>query len=88
MDWLTMFFPWSGALDRISTQLKEILLKQSELAAQLTAANERVLKIIGETKALLEAIANQDEVSPEVEAAAATLTATIAEADNQVPDAA
>lgn len=74
--------------------LKVIIMKQNELAAQLNATAENVRKIETETRTLLTKVAdlqaaleNQDNVSPDLEAAAAALQAQVQVVDDLVPDA-
>lgn len=61
------------------------MANQTELANQLNALNAQMTKIMGEVQTLLDAIANGGQVSPEVEAAVAQLSATIQAVDDQNP---
>lgn len=72
---------------------EKLTMTQAELAAQLTAAKEEVIKVQGETrklidlnKTLLDAIANGPAVSPEVKQAADELSAQVKVADDLIPD--
>lgn len=60
-------------------------IKQTEVAAELVALKEQVVKIKAEVTAkltaLAEAIANQGNASPEVEAALADLKSVVTEVD-------
>ena len=73
---------------------KTIMASQAELAAQLKANTEQAAKIGAETQTLLdkirdllEQLANQSGVTPELQAAADALKAQLQVVDDLVPDA-
>jgi methyl-accepting chemotaxis protein len=71
--------------------LKQILMNQTELAAQLAALTEQTKKSFGEINGKLAeldaAIAAQGNVSPEVQAALEELKAAVQSNDDLIPDA-
>lgn len=71
--------------------LKQILMNQTELAAQLTALTEQTKKSFGEINGKLAeldaAIAAQGNVAPEVTAALEGLRSAIQDNDNLIADA-
>lgn len=81
-------------INELEHQLKHIAMKQSELAEQLTTITGQVAKIGTESAATLQkvadleaALANQDNVTPEVQAAFDALKAQVTVVDDLVPDA-
>lgn len=66
-------------------------MKQSEVAAELVAIKEQAVKskaeIISKLDALEQAIANQENASPEVEAALADVRIAVGEIDSLIEDA-
>ncbi len=75
------------ALDRQEEMLMEILMTQADLAVQLNAAADQAAKVNGEILALLAVIATEDEVSPELQAAADRVSAAIQANDDLNADA-
>ena len=71
--------------------LKQILMNQTELAAQLSALTEQTKKSFGEISTKLseldQAIAAQGNVSPEVVAALDNLKAAVQQNDDLIADA-
>ena len=78
----------------IQTQGEKIMATQAELAAQLTAATEKLKKIGSETTTLLTKVKDLTDiiaggtipVTPELQAAADALTAQAGVVDDLVPD--
>ncbi len=64
-------------LDRQEEILMEIVMTQADLAAQLNAAADQAAKVNTEILALLAIIANQNNVDPELQAAADRVSAAI-----------
>lgn len=88
-----------AALASVSAQLTELkgllMSTQAQLAADITAVADQVTKIGGETRTLLDKIAELQaaidaagSVAPEVTEAMAALQAQVAVVDGLVPDAA
>lgn len=91
-----LHFPQARADDMalISESLLQIMTTQTELAAALSTATEKITKIGAETSALLakiadltDAIAGANLTTPEVDAALAALQAQVDVVDALVPDA-
>lgn len=74
-------------LNIIKLQNHKILMTQQELAQQLDALTTQTTKIKAEVQALLDAIANAGNVSPEVQTAVDNLKAAIQGVDDLNPDA-
>lgn len=82
------------ALESIHQKLNTIMATQAELAAQLNEVTTQVGKIKTETQATLTkvseleaALANQDNVSPELQTAFDNLKAQVIAVDELIPDA-
>lgn len=75
---------------RINSKLNKILMKQTEVAAELVAVKEQAVKAKAEVMAKLAeletAIGNQENASPEVEAALAELKTAVGDIDNLIED--
>ena len=80
-----------AVLKQINKKLLKIMASQEEVAAQLTALTAQLEKVKAEIQAnldaLAQAIADQGNATPEVEAALAALTASVQSADDLNPDA-
>ena len=81
-------------LNQVIERLKSMAQTQTELAAQLKASTDQVAKIGGETRTLLtkvqellDQLATQTGVTPELQAAADDLKAQLQIVDDLVPDA-
>lgn len=74
------------SLSRQEVTLQEILMSQADLAVQLNAQADQVEKVKGEVQNLLDVIAAQNDVSPELQAAADRLAASIQGVDDLNPD--
>jgi len=81
----------SQKIDFLTEKTKIILMTQAEelqLLRDLKAQNEKAkAEILAKIQALEDAIANQGNTSPEVDAALADLKASIQSTDDIVPDA-
>lgn len=93
MGLLNWLFPTRSALLRIEHKLGVIMVKQSEVAADVRAATEQLRKIGAETTELLakvdeleEAASNQDNASDELTAAVAALKEQAQKVDDLVAD--
>jgi len=71
----------------IIKQNYNMALSQAELAAKLEAATAKVTKIGTEVQALKDIIVSQGNVTPEVEAALASLETALTGVDDLNPDA-
>jgi len=94
VHWSNDVLGWERRLQILEIQGERIMATQAEAAAQLTAVNERLAKIGGETQALTEKIvelqavlADQNQVSPELQAAIDAVVARAESVDSLVPDA-
>jgi hypothetical protein len=94
LEWLKSHANLATKHDLKELELK-IMASQAELAAQLKANTEQAAKIGAETQTLLdkirdllEQLANQSGVTPELQAAADALKAQLQVVDDLVPDAA
>lgn len=74
----------------INIKLNKMAKTQKEVAAELVAVKEQVVKFKGEVvaklSALADAIANQGQADPDVEAALADLKTTVQSADDLIED--
>jgi septal ring factor EnvC (AmiA/AmiB activator) len=84
---------WPATQSDLAKVERNIMATQAEVTAQLTATQAQVAKIGVETRTLLEkitelqaAIDNQNNVSPELQAAADALAAQVKVVDDLVPD--
>lgn len=81
-------------LNELDNQLKEIMAKQSDLAQEMATITAQVAKIGEESKATLQkvadleaALASQDNVTPELQAAFDALKSQVTVVDDLIPDA-
>lgn len=74
---LTCLIQFITTVQRLELLLGKVIMNQAELAAQLNADADKAAKVNAEVLALLEIIANQTDVNPELQAAADRVSSAI-----------
>lgn len=74
-------------MKRLETLLGNIIMSQADLAAQLNANADQLEKVRAEVQNLLDVIAAEPVVTPELQAAADRVTAAVQVVDDLNPDA-